>query len=60
MIGKIKGNCDAVGTLVYIGRNLEYTSEVGEPLECKHKDGETSVKCELKFFYVPHWVDHTL
>jgi len=26
---------------VYIGWNLEYTSEVGE-----HKDGETSVKCD--------------
>ena len=33
---------------MYIRRNLEYTNEVGEPLECKHKDGETSVKCELK------------
>ena len=36
---------------------MEYTSEVGEPLKCKHKDGETSVKCELKIFYVP---SHTL
>lgn len=37
-----------VGTLVYNGKDLEYTSCFVEPSECKHKYGETSVKCELK------------
>ena len=45
---------------MYIGRNLEYTSEVVEPLECKHKDGETSVKCELKILCPTSGRSHTL
>ena len=45
---------------MYIGRNLEYTSEVVEPLECKHKDGETSEKCELKILCPTSGRSHTL
>lgn len=41
-------------------KNLEYTSEFVEPLECKHKDGETSVKCELKILCSTSGRSHTL
>lgn len=41
-------------------KNLEYTSEFVEPLECKHKDGETSVKCELKILCSALGRSHTL
>ena len=45
---------------MYNEKNLEYTSEFVEPLACKHKDGETSVKCELKILCPTSGRSHTL